>query len=71
MSEISGLDHVGPKSKITSKNTVSLDKTKGTEMTETKAVDISMEEADHAFALMTEIRQKIETAYKDITSNLE
>lgn len=71
MSEISGFNPVSPKVKITSKNTVSLDKTKEAATEELKNIEISMEEANHAFALMTEIRQKIETAYKDITSNLE
>lgn len=78
MSDLSGLDQIAAKAKVTSKATVSVDKlAKKEELYETQAsqeakkVEITMEEADHAFALMTEIRQKIETAYHELTSQLD
>jgi len=35
---------------------------------ELKKLEIEMEQADHAFALMTEIRHKLETAYQELTT---
>lgn len=32
-----------------------------------KTIEFQMEEADHAFALMMEIREKIENQYKELT----
>ncbi|NGX54696.1 MAG: Flagellar hook-basal body complex protein FliE [Chlamydiae bacterium] len=74
MSDVSGVDQVGLKSqvgKVSSKPQVSVDSVQnkqnieGTE--ELKNIEIEMEAADHAFALMTEIRQKIEAAYNELS----
>jgi flagellar hook-basal body complex protein FliE len=79
MSEISGLDPTSAKGKVvklTSKTQVSLEKTEKKEgvekletARETANVEIKMEEAKHAFALITEIREKIETAYEKLVSS--
>ena len=75
MSDVSGVDQVGLKSqtgKVSSKPQVSVDSAQnkqtveGTE--ELKNIEIEMEAADHAFALMTEIRQKIEAAYNELSA---
>jgi flagellar hook-basal body complex protein FliE len=78
MKDLSGLDQVALKNKITSKTTVSIDKVakkdqmqEAEALTDAKNIEITMEEADHAFALMTEIRQKIETAYHELTAKLD
>lgn len=74
MSDISNIDAVAAKKKISrlaSKPQVSLEKTEKQEAIqkapEMGIYDIELEQAEHAFALMTEIRQRLETAYNDIS----
>ena len=75
MNELNNVDKISSKTKISSlssKSQVSLEKTEKKEdvqaVNELKKYEIEMEQADHAFALMTEIRQKLETAYKEASS---
>ncbi len=73
MSDVSGVDQVGLKSqtgKVSSKPQVSVDSVQNKQTVEgtqeLKNIEIKMETADHAFALMTEIQQKIEAAYNEL-----
>lgn len=81
MSEIAGLSSLGQQgqvSKLTSKTQVTLEKVERKESLEQSVaskdlqnVEFKMEEANHAFALMTEVRTKIEAAYEKIVSTQE
>lgn len=73
--EISGLSSVN---KLTSKPRASMEKvapepSKGVEPSqetkEMKQLEIEMEQINHAFALVKEIRQSLETALKNLSSS--
>lgn len=76
MSEITGLDATGmkqPLGRLSSKTQVSIEVPQSTEnisasdpTRELKTIEFEMEQADHAFALMMEIRQKIEKQYQEL-----
>lgn len=79
MSEISSLNKVGGKhsiGRLASKTHVSMEAPKETQAPseniatqELKKIEFEMEQADHAFALMVEIRQKIEKQYQELTAS--
>jgi len=75
MSDLNGIDRVAGKNlgRVTSKTQVSIEAPQknaaasSTESTqELKKLEFEMEQADHAFALMMEIREKIEKAYNEL-----
>lgn len=70
--ELSGIEKIAGKKKVSSlasKPQVSLEKTEKKEATsgiqELKKYEIELERANHAFALMTEIREKLEKAIQE------
>ncbi len=75
MDEISGASQVGmknPVGRVSSKPQVSSEQVQTAEKTEgakeLNDLEFQMEEVDRAFALITEIRHKIEAAYKELSS---
>ena len=79
MSELPGIDSVGLKNQMSkvssSKPKVSVEATPNAHKVEgaqeLKEIEIEMEAAGHAFALMTDIREKIEKAYNELSSPAE
>lgn len=76
MSELSNIDKVAAQKKVSgmsAKPQVSIDRAEKKEeigaLNEIKKYEIELEQADHAFALMTEIRERLETAFQEISEN--